>query len=133
MLANAQFTKSPVVDASALAAQARMRPRVIVGLLSTLAAQVAPGSRLWRFRREDDDGFEKRFPADAEQARRWWAERDKQVSAVFAASAEAEAEAEAAAEAGAADAAEGDADGADDAGEEEAGGASYAPTASGRG
>ncbi len=109
-----------------------MRPRVIVGLLSTLAAQVAPGSRLWRFRREDDDGFEKRFPADAEQARRWWAERDKQVSAVFAASAEAEAEAEAA-ETGAADAAEGDADGADDAGEEEAGGASYAPTASGRG
>ena len=82
------FTRAPVVDVDALAAAARTRPRVVIGFLEDLAVQVSPGARAWRFRREDDEGFALRFPLEAEAARRWWLGREKQLAAVFAASAE---------------------------------------------
>jgi hypothetical protein len=82
------FTKSDTVDVSEISAKTRIRTSRILEYLENVANQVKDSSTLWKWKRAEDTAasFSAKFPVVTAEEEKWWAKRELEINALFAAS-----------------------------------------------
>lgn len=76
------------VDVSVISAKTRIRTSRILEYLENVAVQVKDSSTMWRWKRSSDSdaSFSAKFPSVTSEEEKWWAKREVEINALFAAS-----------------------------------------------